>query len=107
MTGFQEIDAVELKRMLADSTLRLVDVRNDDEVARGMIAGAEHLPLHLLPVRFEELEGEAPVVFYCHAGVRSAQACAFLANKGRGQLYSLRGGVMAWANAGFALDQKK
>ncbi len=107
MAGFQEIDAVELKQMLAQPALRLVDVRNDDEVARGMIAGAEHLPLHLLPMRFEELNGDVPIVFYCHAGVRSAQACAFLANKGRENLYSLRGGVMAWANAGFALDQKK
>lgn len=107
MTGFQEIDAAELQERLANDALLLVDVRNDDEVARGTIDGAIHIPLHLLPVRFEELAGDATIVFYCHAGVRSAQACAFMANKGRGNLISLRGGIMAWANAGFPLQAKK
>jgi len=107
MTGFQEIDAAELHTRLAQERPLLVDVRNDDEVARGMIAGAVHIPLHLLPVRFDELDGDAPIVFYCHAGVRSAQACSFMANKGRGNLISLRGGVMAWANAGYPLQPKQ
>lgn len=107
MTGFQEIDAAELHTKLAQDHPLLVDVRNDDEVARGIIAGAIHIPLHLLPVRFEELAGDAPIVFYCHAGVRSAQACAFMVNKGRDNLTSLRGGVMAWANAGYLLQPKK
>lgn len=108
MTGFQEIDAAELHAMLAkEHPPLLVDVRNDDEVARGMINGAMHIPLHLLPLRFEELGGDTPIVFYCHAGVRSAQACAFMVSKGREGLSSLRGGVMAWANAGYALNPKK
>lgn len=107
MTGFQEIDAVELHAKLAQDRPLLVDVRNDDEVARGMIVGAVHIPLHLLPVRFDELDGDAPMVFYCHAGMRSAQACAFMANKGRDNLINLRGGIMAWANAGYPLQPKK
>lgn len=107
MTGFQEIDAAELHTKLVKDQPLLVDVRNDDEVARGVIAGALHIPLHLLPLRFEELAGDATIVFYCHAGVRSAQACAFLANKGRDNLISLRGGIMAWANAGYPLQSKK
>ncbi len=107
MTGFQEIDAADLHARLEKEHPLLVDVRNDDEVARGMIADAVHIPLHLLPVRFEEFAGDAPIVFYCHAGVRSAQACAFMVNKGRGNLISLRGGIMAWANAGYPLQSKK
>lgn len=109
MTGFQEIDAAELHAMLAKvQPPLLVDVRNDDEVARsGVIEGAVHIPLHLLPVRFDELEGDAPLVIYCHAGVRSAQACSFMASKGREGLNNLRGGVMAWANAGYPFQPKK
>lgn len=107
MTGFREIDATELHAILAKSRPLLVDVRNDEEVARGMIDGAAHIPLHLLPLRFDELDGDTPIVFYCHAGVRSAQACAFMAGKGRDNLSSLRGGIMAWSNAGYPLHPKK
>jgi rhodanese-related sulfurtransferase len=106
MAGYKEIDASELHSMLAHSELLLVDVRNDDEVARGMIAGARHIPLHLLPLRIDELNGEVPVVFYCHAGMRSAQACAVMANKRRANLFNLQGGVMAWGKAGYPFVPK-
>lgn len=85
----------------------LVDVRSNEEVAHGMIAGAQHIPLHLLPVRAEELNGDAPLVFYCHAGMRSAQACAFMANKGRTNLFNLQGGVLAWSSVGYPFKPKQ
>jgi len=107
MTGFQEIDAAELQARLANDHPLLVDVRNDDEVARGIIEGAVHIPLHLLPIRYKELADDVPIVFYCHAGMRSAQACAFMVNQGRGNLASLRGGIMAWSNAGCPISAKK
>jgi rhodanese-related sulfurtransferase len=47
------------------------------------------------------------VVFYCHAGVRSAQAAGFVAEKVEANIYNLRGGVLAWANAGFGLTELK
>lgn len=106
MNLFKEIDAVELHAQLAKEKTLLVDVRNDDEVARGMIEGAIHIPLHLIPVRADELEGDVPLVFYCHAGMRSAQACAFMANKGRANISNLRGGVIAWGNAGYPFTKK-
>jgi rhodanese-related sulfurtransferase len=106
MAGYQEIDASELQPMLAQGKLILVDVRNDEEVARGMIAGACHIALHLLPVKFNELDGELPIVFYCHSGIRSAHACAFMASKGRGKLFNLQGGVLAWGKAGYPFVPK-
>ncbi len=107
MSGFDEIDAIQLHTRLLKNGPLLVDVRNDDEASRGMIEGARHIPLHLLPVCFEELMGHEPLVFYCHAGVRSAQACAFMASKGRRHLSSLRGGIIAWTHAGYLLGPKK
>jgi len=47
------------------------------------------------------------VVFYCHAGVRSAQAAAFVADQIEATIYNLRGGVLAWANAGFGFTELK
>lgn len=75
----------------------LLDVRRDDEVRVARIDGARHLPLAELPRRWAELDPEAAVVVYCHHGVRSAQAAAFLRQAGFTDVASLRGGIDAWA----------
>lgn len=106
MIGYKEIEAGDLQSMLATSKVLLVDVRNDDEVARGIIPGAAHIPLALLPLQYESLSGDDALVFYCHSGMRSAQAAAFIVNKGRSNVYNLRGGVLAWGKAGLPFGQK-
>lgn len=107
MSGYKDIDATELHSLLATENILLVDVRRDEEVAKGMIQGALHIPLHLIPLKVDELAGnERPVVFYCHAGMRSAQACAFMSSKGRDNLFNLQGGVLAWGKHGYPLVPK-
>lgn len=107
MASFKEIDSVALHSLSSTENITLVDVRTDEETARGIIRGALHIPLHLLPLRVQELDGESPLVFYCHSGIRSAQACSFMANQGRENLFNLRGGVLGWGAAGFALEPKR
>jgi rhodanese-related sulfurtransferase len=79
---------------------RLVDVRSIAETARGVLPGAELIPLHLIPLRKDELAGETPVVLYCQSGARSGQACAFLVQQGVGNVHNLVGGILGWARAG-------
>lgn len=93
--------------MLANQKVLLVDVRNPDEVARGVIQGATHVPLHLIPVKVDALKGDLPLVFYCHSGMRSAQASAFMTNKGRSNVYNLQGGILAWGKAGYPFEALK
>lgn len=100
MPDFKNITAPELQAMLGEGQIRLVDVRTDAEVARGYIKGATKLPLHLLPMRLNELERDAQVVFYCQMGGRSAQAAAFAAAQGYARVYNLQGGILAWAQSG-------
>ncbi len=107
MTGYMDIDAAELHRLLAENKILLVDVRTDDEADRGIIQDALNIPLHMIPLKMDELSGDKPLVFYCHAGVRSAQAAAFMASKGREHIYNLQGGVLAWGKAGYSLHQRK
>jgi rhodanese-related sulfurtransferase len=40
---------------------------------------------------------------YCLSGVRSAQGCAYLAQRGFRRLYHLDGGIAAWAKAGLPI----
>lgn len=106
MIGFKELEASELFDMLAEHKLVLVDVRSDNEMAKGVIPGALHIPLAMLPVQFESLNGNQDLVFYCHSGLRSAQAAAFIASKGRDRVFNLRGGVLAWNKAGYSFETK-
>lgn len=104
MYGFKEIDAEGLNALLSnEKKITLVDVRSENEVLYGVIEGAQHLPLHLLPIKADELDKNAHTVFYCRSGARSAQACAFLAAKGYGNLYNLRGGIIGWTQSGQTL----
>lgn len=80
--------------------IHLIDVRTEGEVARGVIGGATHIPLHLLPLRMDEIPQNKPVVIYCNSGARSAQACAFMNTKGFSNTHNLAGGILAWARSG-------
>ena len=100
MSAFSEIQADDLLTAMANQPMLLIDVRNDDEVARGMIEGAIHMPLALLPLKYEPLTKIENIVFYCHSGARSAHAAAFAVSKGCKNVYNLTGGVLAWAKAG-------
>ena len=100
MYGFKEVDVQGLEQLKANSDCMLIDVRTDAEVSRGGIEGAVHIPLHLLPLKVQDLPQDKPVVFYCQSGGRSAQACAFASSKGGAEVYNLQGGIMGWIRSG-------
>ena len=104
MHGIREIDAQSLAAMLESDAgdIRLLDVRSPEEMAQGMIAGGEPLPLHLLALQLDQFRDEQrTLVLYCRSGARSAQACQFLAQQGvTAALVNLRGGIMGWVRSG-------
>lgn len=104
MNNFTSIDPPGLQELQQGDGVILVDVRTDQEVGRGVIPGARHIPLHLLPARFEEIGQDRPVVFYCQSGARSAQASAFLSGQGWPEVYNLTGGIIAWAGRGLPVS---
>ncbi len=106
MYGIKEINASELSKQLDDipDKIRLIDVRTPAEVARGKISGSENLPLHVIPLKVEELDSDETIVFYCQTGARSAQACAFMTSKGVENCYNLRGGIVTWVQMGLPVE---
>ncbi len=106
MTGIQEINASQLSNMIGDETksFRLIDVRSANEMVQGMLPGAEAIPMHLVPLRIDELRKATEIVFYCRTGVRSAQVCAFLQQQGINQVINLRGGIVDWYRNGFPIE---
>ncbi len=101
--NLKEIDAAELAQWIntANGGLRVIDVRQMEEIAMGTVPQAEPLPLHTLPARVQELPRDEKLVVVCRSGMRSAQACVFLQQQGFSNVYNLRGGMMAWVQNGF------
>ena len=104
MNGYQDIDPEQLQQLQRQGAIDLIDVRSEAELARGIIAGARHLPLHMLPLKAHEFKPGKPIVLYCQTGVRSAHAGAFLAQQGLTDVYNLRGGIVAWAREGYPVS---
>ena len=100
--SIKEIDAIELSLWVNDSAqkLRVIDVRQMQEIAEGTVPKAEALPLHTLPARVHELSPAEKLVIVCRSGARSAQACMYLQQQGFSDVYNLRGGMMAWVQNG-------
>jgi adenylyltransferase/sulfurtransferase len=94
-----EISVRQLKSKLDHrDDLQLVDVRDVHEYKLCRLQNALHIPLDKLPSFYARIERSKPVVIYCHHGIRSAVAVSYLSqNHGFRNLYSLEGGIHAWA----------
>lgn len=77
----------------------MLDVREDWERERAAIAGALPVPLSRWQAALEALAlpHDAPVVTFCHHGVRSLRAGQALVDAGYREVYSMAGGIDAWA----------
>lgn len=104
MSNIKEIDAPELAQWVteADQKVRVLDVRQMNEIAGGTVPRAEAMPLHTLPIKLSDLNREEKLVLICRSGARSAQACMFLQQQGFENVYNLRGGMIGWVQSGFA-----
>ncbi len=82
-----------------DQRPRLIDCREQDELAICQIAGNEWIPLGLFPTAGARLTADAArgVVVYCHHGMRSLRGASILRAQGVEKAFSMRGGIEAWA----------
>jgi rhodanese-related sulfurtransferase len=87
----------ELKaRIQQGEKLHIIDVREDEEVAMGMIPGAKHIALGQLPERHNEIPRTGEVIMVCRSGNRSGRACEYLEMLGFDNLTNMTGGMLAW-----------
>lgn len=101
----KEIEVAELARMKDDgaNSIRVIDIRQPAELNSGMIPGAEHLPMHIIPLRINEFKRDETLIMVCRSGARSAQACMFMQQQGYENVYNLRGGMIAWSGSGMEM----
>ena len=99
-----EIDSIDLQQRLATGEdITLLDIRTEAEVAQGMLPNSEHLPMHLIPLRMNDLPRDKDVVLYCRSGARSYHACSYLMQQGYRNVTNLRGGIIGWARGGYEI----
>jgi adenylyltransferase/sulfurtransferase len=92
-----DLQVEELADLLArGGEVRLLDVRTPQEHAICRLEGAQLIPIQQLPQRWQELGSEGEIIVYCHTGVRSAHAAAFLRRQGLAA-HNLIGGIEAWS----------
>ncbi|MEZ5142795.1 MAG: rhodanese-like domain-containing protein [Acidimicrobiales bacterium] len=93
-----EIDVPELAERRADGAF-VLDVRQPEEYTGGHVPGAVLVPLAEVPDRVAELPTDAPVLIICRTGARSHRAAQYLRPLGIDAI-NVRGGTMAWMQAG-------
>jgi rhodanese-related sulfurtransferase len=104
----KEADFREIKRRLdGREKLTLVDVREDNEWARGHLPGAVHLGKGIIERDVEETfpDKDAPLVLYCGGGFRSALVADNLQKMGYTNVISMDGGWRGWTTAGYPIEK--
>ncbi|MFL5619715.1 MAG: molybdopterin-synthase adenylyltransferase MoeB [Gemmatimonadaceae bacterium] len=85
------------ERMSAGTTPSLLDVREPYEFTIARLPGARLVPLDALPDAVSALDPSAELVVYCHHGIRSSDAVAWLRDRGFQRVRNLTGGIDRWS----------
>ncbi len=104
----READFREIKRRLdAREKLTLIDVREDNEWARGHLPGAVHLGKGIIERDIEQAfpDKQAQLVLYCGGGFRSALVADNLQKMGYTNVVSMDGGWGGWTAAGYPVEK--
>lgn len=104
-----EITAVALKKMLDDEKpVVVLDVRESEQRAEGEIYADESYAITRGNLEFEVgseiADKESIIVTYCRSGGRGALAAQTLRRLGYKNATNLKGGLKAWAKAGFPIE---
>jgi sulfur-carrier protein adenylyltransferase/sulfurtransferase len=94
-----EVTVQDMKKAMDDPSLniKVIDVREPDELEIAKIEGVPLFPLSKLPGRFTELDPNQQYYIHCKAGGRSLKALNFLRESGFKYLKSVKGGITAWS----------
>lgn len=98
---------------LQSGSATLIDIREEDERAKGRIAAAYHAPRGMLefyadpssPYHREEFDPDSRLILVCASGGRSALAAETLQQMGYRRVAHLDGGLNAWVAQGFPVER--
>jgi molybdopterin/thiamine biosynthesis adenylyltransferase/rhodanese-related sulfurtransferase len=101
-----EVDPSEVKELLQEGAV-IIDLRETEELASGVLPGAKHVPRSYLETRIEGIvpNRDAHVILYCASGNRSAYGARTLRDDlGYEHVESMTGGITLWKDRGYEVD---
>jgi len=100
------VDDVQARLAGRDPFL-LIDVREDNEWARGRLPQSRHLSKGIIERDIETMvpDHSAPIVLYCGGGFRSALAADSLQKMGYTNVVSMDGGWREWTARGLPIER--
>ncbi len=104
----KETNVADVKRRSdAGEKFLLVDVREDNEWAKGHLPGAVHLGKGIIERDIEQRapDTNAKIILYCGGGFRSALAAENLQKMGYTSVESMDGGWKGWVEAGLPTEK--
>ena len=104
--NIQECSVADVKRMLGEGHVQIIDVREGKDWDKGHVPGAVHITKGVIELKIEkEVPNPADtIVCYCGGGARSALATENLQKMGYTNVLSMAGGFHAWKDAGYAVE---
>lgn len=95
----KDISIDESKKLINDGEVTLIlDVRNEDEFAKGHLKNAIQIPVKELKENLSDIEKfkDELVLVYCRSGKRSAEAVDILKENGFKNLVHMKDGISKW-----------
>ncbi len=93
----EDIEADTLAKQLnSKNPPLLLDVREPEELADGIIEPSIHIPMNDVPRYLNKIPKNRALVVYCHSGIRSKYVVEFLKKQDYHQISNLSGGIEAW-----------
>lgn len=94
----KEVSPLELKVLIEQGDIQLIDVREPWEKEKSDIGG-ELITLNTVAQSLDKFTDAKQTVIYCRSGMRSGSAIKFVEEQlGLKNLYNLRGGILAWSD---------
>jgi len=112
-----ELSVLQLhERLKEDPQALVIDIREVSETKLGSIPHAELIPRGVLEMKIDSMESikqrfatldelaEQPIYLLCRSGARSIFSALSLEQMGFKEVYSIKGGFLAWQDAGYEVS---
>lgn len=95
LANINELTPTEVEQIMKKDNIVVIDVREDEEVAQGIIENAKHIPLGDIPEAVSDLDKSKDYIMVCRSGARSMNAAKYMNEQGL-KVTNMKGGMLEW-----------
>lgn len=96
MSSVKEIDIHEVKNMVEQGGLTIIDIRDAGSFKESHMKNAISVTDGNIEEFLKEANKNKPLLCYCYRGINSQPASAYFKDNGFETVYSMTGGFEAW-----------